>query len=89
MTRRAGAEPNGYQARILETLNQSAIPMDVENIRLNAGLKNWESTKALLLELVILGKVLGQKTTKGWIFWTDNAFNARSFKKRPHQLIST
>ncbi len=88
MARRGGGEPNGYQLRILETLNQSAIPMDVENIRLKAGLKNWESTKAILLELVILGKILGQKTTKGWIFWTNDAFNVRSFKKRPHQVLS-
>ncbi len=63
--------------------------MDVENIRLKAGLKNWESTKAILLELVILGKIVGQKTTKGWIFWTNDSFNAGFFKKRAHKVPVT
>jgi len=47
------------------------IPMDVENVRVRAGLKNWESTKALLLEMTLQGVIQGQKTTKSWIFWTN------------------
>jgi len=43
--------------------------MDVENVRVNVGLKNWESTKAILLEMVLRGEISGQKTTKSWIFW--------------------
>jgi len=49
------------------------MPMDVENVRLQTGLKNWESTKSILLEMVIQGRIAGQKTTKGWIFWLDKA----------------
>jgi len=46
--------------------------MDVENVRLKAGLKNWESTKAILLEMVLQGAIQGQKTTKSWIFWSNS-----------------
>ena len=45
--------------------------MDVENVRLRAGLKNWESTKAILLEMVLQGAIQGQKTTKSWVFWVN------------------
>jgi len=44
---------------------ESAIPMDVENVRSRVGLKNWESTKTILSELVLLKKILGEKTSKG------------------------
>jgi hypothetical protein len=47
--------------------------MDVENIREQSGLKNWESTKSILLEMVLQGSILGQRTTKGWIFWVNPA----------------
>ena len=57
--------------RIRDALKESEIPMDVENVRVKAGLKNWESTKAILLEMVLQGSVLGQKTTKSWIFWVN------------------
>jgi hypothetical protein len=62
---------NSYMERIRGVLAESTMPMDVENVRSGAGLKNWESTKALLLEMVLQGNILGQKTTKGWIFWVE------------------
>ena len=58
--------------RILHVLSGAPIPMDVENVRIKSGLKNWESTKALLLELVVEGIISGQKTTKSWVFWVDH-----------------
>ncbi len=62
---------NSAKERIREVLKKSEIPMDVENVRVKAGLKNWESTKAILLEMVLQGSALGQKTTKSWIFWVN------------------
>ena len=61
--------------KIKAALQESSMPMDVENVRLSIGLKNWESTKAILLEMVLRGEISGQKTTKSWIFWanTDTA----------------
>jgi hypothetical protein len=65
------ASRNSARERIREVLKESEIPMDVENVRLKAGLKNWESTKSILLEMVLQGSILGQKTTKSWIFWVN------------------
>ena len=74
--------------KVREVLRESDIPMDVENIRLRAGLKNWESTKAILLEMVLQGSILGQKTTKSWIFWinTPLALTQRQVKRRRRGL---
>ncbi len=65
------ASRNSPRERVREVLKESPIPMDVENVRFRAGLKNWESTKAILLEMVLQGSILGQKTTKSWIFWVN------------------
>ena len=64
---------NNHHEKIVEVLAGASMPMDVENVRLQTGLKNWESTKSILLEMVIQGRIAGQKTTKGWIFWLDKA----------------
>jgi len=65
----------------MEVLEEAVMPMDVENIRVRAGLKNWESTKAILLEMVLQGTIIGQKTTKSWIFWVSST--AVNGYKRP------
>ncbi len=70
--------------RILHVLSGATIPMDVENVRIKSGLKNWESTKALLLELVVEGVISGQKTTKSWVFWVDHT-DTRLAIGRDHQ----
>ena len=75
-------ERNSHQERIVNVLSESIMPMDVENIRLKTGLKNWESTKSILLELVLQGTIFGQKTTKGWIFWLHTA-QMRSKRRAP------
>lgn len=62
---------NTNHRKIVNVLAGAAMPMDVENIRLKTGLKNWESTKSILLELVLQGTILGEKTTRGWIFWAN------------------
>jgi hypothetical protein len=67
------SDRSSHHKRIVEVLKQADMPMDVENIRLRTGLKNWESTKSILLELVLQGTILGQKTSKGWIFWIGSA----------------
>src|SRR3989442_15949021 len=70
--------------RILHVLSSAPIPMDVENVRIKSGLKNWESTKALLLELVVEGLISGQKTTKSWVFWIDHTDTRMSIAGRNH-----
>ncbi len=70
--------------KILHVLSGAPIPMDVENVRIKSGLKNWESTKALLLELVVEGLISGQKTTKSWVFWVDHTDTRLSIAGRDH-----
>jgi hypothetical protein len=60
-----------YKDRIRSVLADSSLPMDIENIRVGAGLKNWESTKAILLEMVLQGTVNGEKTPSAWKFWIN------------------
>ncbi len=57
-----------YRLRILEILARAEVPLDVENVRTIAGIRNWESTKSILLELVVEGKISGARTSKGWVF---------------------
>jgi hypothetical protein len=70
---RSNRSKDTLRDRILHVLSGASIPMDVENVRVRSGLKNWESTKALLLELVVEGMISGQKTTKSWVFWVDHS----------------
>jgi len=51
--------------------------MDVEKIRDEAGIKNWQTAKANLLELMINGSILGQKTSKSWVFWVSGKLHQR------------
>jgi hypothetical protein len=67
------SERSSHHQKIFEVLREAEMPMDVENIRQQTGLKNWESTKSILLEMVLQGTILGQRTTKGWIFWVGSA----------------
>ena len=79
--RRNMGQRNSHHQKIVEVLADAKMPMDVENVRLQTGLKNWESTKSILLELVLQGSIAGEKTTKGWIFWLDRG-RARGTKRK-------
>jgi hypothetical protein len=83
------AARNLHQQRIIEVLEEALMPMDVENIRLRAGLKNWESTKAILLEMVLQGMIIGQKTTKSWIFWVGSTATNHERQPRIQPMIKT
>ena len=72
---------NSHHQKVVEVLADAKMTMDVENVRLQSGLKNWESTKSILLEMVLQGNIAGQKTTKGWIFWIDVG-RARGTKRK-------
>ena len=65
----------------MEVLGEAMMPMDVENVRVQVGMKNWESTKSILLEMVLQGSIEGQKTTKGWIFWTNQSRTQITLRK--------
>lgn len=64
-------EDASYRQRILQTLSKAPLPMGVEPVRIESGIKNWQTAMKHLLELVLESKICGQKTTKGWIFWIE------------------
>ena len=65
---------NGVVCRekIMKVLENSPCPMDVENVRLSAGMKNWESTKSILLEMVLQGSIRARRTARSWVFWIED-----------------
>lgn len=60
---------NNYQEKIVQLLEKATQPMDIEKIRVEAEIGNWQTALKHCLELVIAKKISGQKTTKSWVFW--------------------
>lgn len=60
-----------YAERILAFLTEALEPVDVEKIRVACRIGNWNTALKHCLELLLAGKIAGQKTSKSWIFWID------------------
>jgi hypothetical protein len=61
---------NGYDKRILEVLESANRPTDIEKIRLEVGIGNWNTALVHCLGLLLAKKINGMKTTKSWVFWS-------------------
>jgi hypothetical protein len=73
-----------YRKLILEALANSDVPLHVEKIRTIAGIRNFQTAKALIFELVAQGKVVAVKTSKSWIFMAPQG-EAKSTKDQYQQ----
>lgn len=62
---------NAYQQKIVQTLENASKPLDIEKIRVDAGIGNWNTALKHCLELLIAKKISGQKTSKSWVFWIE------------------
>jgi hypothetical protein len=60
---------NNYDQKIVELLTNSTTPMDIEKIRIDVGIGNWNTALKHCLELLVAKKINGVKTSKSWIFW--------------------
>ena len=58
--------------KVLALLRRYEQPCDVEKIRREAGIQNWNSVLRHCLELYMDGEVNGLKTSRGWVFWRGN-----------------
>ncbi|MBN1357571.1 hypothetical protein JW988_02270 [Candidatus Bathyarchaeota archaeon] len=67
-----------YRESILSVVLKAECPLAIETIRRKAGIKVWETTKALLLELMVEGKIAGLKTGKSWVFSNREKMNVIS-----------
>lgn len=59
-----------YQQKIVSFLNKASEPVDVEKIRTACSIGNWNTALTNCLDLLVQGKIMGQKTSRGWVFWT-------------------
>jgi hypothetical protein len=60
---------NQHEENILKFLNEATQPVDVEKVRTACGIGNWNTAHKHCLDLTLQGKIQGQKTSRGWIFW--------------------
>lgn len=58
-------------------VSEASEPVYVEKIRTCCGIGNWNTALKHCLELLIQGRIKGQKTSKGWIFWKLNEGESR------------
>ena len=61
---------NNYDQKIIETLEKTETPLDIEKIRLEVGIGNWNTALAHCLGLLVAKKINGFKTSKSWVFWS-------------------
>jgi len=58
-----------YNQKIMELLKNAEEPTDVAKIRVACDIGNWNTALKHCLELLVDGRINGQRTSKGWIFW--------------------
>jgi hypothetical protein len=66
-----------YKRAILQRVAAASQPLDVERIRVESNIGNWQTALKHCLELLQEGKIQGVKTSKSWVFWA----NPRRLKK--------
>jgi hypothetical protein len=62
-------EDRPCRQRVLQAVNAEKTPQAVEHVRASSGLVNWESTKAILMELVLEGEIKAIRGSNGWLFY--------------------
>lgn len=72
---------NNYQEKIVLLLEKATQPLDIEKIRVEAEIGNWQTALKHCLELTIAGKIKGQKTSKSWVFWIDRPEQSFQLKR--------
>lgn len=58
-----------YKEKIYDFLSKTQKPTDIEKIRKECKIGNWNTALKHCLELLLEGKIKGQKTSKSWVFW--------------------
>jgi len=64
-------EMSERKTKIFNFIKASDQPVDVEKIRKACKIGNWNTALKHCLELLIEGKIKGQKTSKSWVFWKE------------------
>jgi len=61
-----------YKDAIVRLIAAATQPLDVERIRVECKIGNWQTALKHCLELLCEDKIRGIKTSKSWIFWSDS-----------------
>lgn len=67
--------------KIVQFLGEATEPVDVEKIRRACIIGNWMTAFNYCLELMAEGKIKGQKTSKGWVFWTHQQMQLQPWQE--------
>lgn len=70
-----------YENEITEYLSRIHEPADVEKIRRACGIGNWLTALTHCLLLMVGGKIKGQRTSKGWIFWIHPKIDLKPYEE--------
>ena len=70
-----------YKGLIIQFLNKATAPMNVEQVRTVCGIRSRNAALKLCLELLTEGKIKGQKTSKGWIFWIHKSIQLKPWQE--------
>lgn len=74
-------ENQNFKQKILEILEKTQQPLDIEKIRKAVGCSHWNTCLKHCLELVLEGKIYGWKTSKSWVFVHPK--NVEALKPKP------
>ena len=66
---------------ILKYLNEANEPVDIEKIRKACGIGNWATALNYCLTFLAEGRIKGQQTSRGWIFWTHQQTNLQPWEE--------
>lgn len=55
---------------VIQTLKVSDMPLSIEAVKFRSKMSSWGTTRSILLELLVNGKIRGLKSSNGWIFWS-------------------
>ena len=72
-----------YDQRIIEMLEKATQSMDVEKIRIEAGIGNWNTALKHCLQLLIEKKINGERTSKSWVFWIEKEIPGNTIQSAP------
>jgi len=70
-----------YKEKILKFVDNVTEPVDIKKIQLACGIGNWTTALKHCLELLIEGKIKGQKTSKGWVFWASQKVGSQPYQE--------
>ena len=82
-------DDSGTVERILSAVREAGMPVSIDYVATNVGL-NWPSTRAVLMQLSLEGRLNAVKTTKSWVFFVKSRDRKEldSFAQIGHQLGS-